>query len=280
MSSKVFTVYQHITPNMKSYIGITCYYLSQRWGRNGSGYKTQMFYKAIQKYGWDNIQHIIIAEGLSQQQAEKLEIDMIKYWDTTNPKNGYNLSHGGGLTWVGLHHSEETKEKIRQAHLGSKGLCGEDNPRYGTHLSQEQKDYLSIMNAGDKNHFYGRHHTPEVIEQLRELHRGKKSSEETKQKLSVLNSGKKNNMYGKTHTAEARKKISEAMKGRPSTMKGSNHPMARKIDQYTLDGTYIKTYDTIKEAEKSIPSKGVGVWQVCNGLQKTHHGYIWRYHEI
>ena len=226
MSSKVFTVYQHITPNMKSYIGITCYYLSQRWGRNGSGYKTQMFYKAIQKYGWDNIQHIIIAEGLSQQQAEKLEIDMIKYWDTTNPKNGYNLSHGGGLTWVGLHHSKESIEKNRKAHTGVK------------------------------------------------------YSEETKQKLSVLNSGKKNNMYGKTHTAEARKKISESRIGKPSHMKGGNHPSAKAVDQYTLDGIYIKTYGSLHEAERAINSKTVGVWHVCNGKQKTHYGYIWRYHEI
>ena len=87
-------------------------------------------------------------------------------------------------------------------------------------------------------------------------------------------------MYGKTHTAEARKKISESRVGKPSHMKGGNHPSAKAVDQYTLDGVYIKTYGSLHEAERAINSKTVGVWHVCNGKQKTHYGYIWRYHEI
>ena len=50
-----YCVYKHTTPNNKVYIGITCKDPNSRW-RNGEGYATQKyFYKAIKKYGWDNI---------------------------------------------------------------------------------------------------------------------------------------------------------------------------------------------------------------------------------
>ena len=54
-----YTVYKHTFPNNKVYIGITSQSVSRRW-RNGEGYrnKQQLIYRAILKYGWDNIKHI------------------------------------------------------------------------------------------------------------------------------------------------------------------------------------------------------------------------------
>ena len=46
----------------------------QRW-QNGKHYKTcPYFYNAIEKYGWDNFEHIILQKNLSQEQANILEI--------------------------------------------------------------------------------------------------------------------------------------------------------------------------------------------------------------
>ena len=48
----MFTVYMHRTPSYKVYIGITSKSTISRWGRNGEGYSTQLyFWKAIKKYG-------------------------------------------------------------------------------------------------------------------------------------------------------------------------------------------------------------------------------------
>ena len=56
----------------KYYIGISCKKnLIERWGRNGEGYKVQPFYNAIQKYGWDNIEHKILFENLTVEEAKK-----------------------------------------------------------------------------------------------------------------------------------------------------------------------------------------------------------------
>ena len=42
-----YTVYMHISPSGKRYIGITSVKPKYRW-RNGKGYETQIFYRAIE----------------------------------------------------------------------------------------------------------------------------------------------------------------------------------------------------------------------------------------
>lgn len=110
---KQFTVYKHTSPSGKVYIGITMRTLAARWGRNGSGYAhSPHFMAAIQKYGWENITHEVIAEGLSQAEAEQLEIDLIAEYKATDVAHGYNVDRGGS---TGPKHSEATKARISAA---------------------------------------------------------------------------------------------------------------------------------------------------------------------
>lgn len=98
-----YSVYIHIVPKAlsgydydKYYVGITSKkYVKTRWGQNGKGYKYQYFNKAIQKYGWDNIEHEIIAQNLTEDEAKELEISLIASLKSNNPKYGYNASPGG-----------------------------------------------------------------------------------------------------------------------------------------------------------------------------------------
>lgn len=51
---KEWCVYCHTFPNGKRYIGITCD-AESRW-RDGNGYKKQKkIWRAINKYGWENV---------------------------------------------------------------------------------------------------------------------------------------------------------------------------------------------------------------------------------
>ena len=88
----MYKVYMHITPNNKKYIGITKTSLKRRWG-NGKGYKNQIFYRAILKYGWDNIQHILMYDFLTYEEAK--EIELVSFFHTSNSKYGYNITKGG-----------------------------------------------------------------------------------------------------------------------------------------------------------------------------------------
>lgn len=108
---KTYTVYMHISPNDKRYIGITSQKLEERW-RNGNAYKENSYFtNAIKKYKWDNFQHIIIAKGLTNEEACWLEMELIREWDTTNRDKGYNITLGGEGR-KGIKHTEETKRKI------------------------------------------------------------------------------------------------------------------------------------------------------------------------
>ncbi len=74
-----WTVYIHINKiNLKTYVGITCKDLVRRWGTNGNGYSSQIFGRAIQKYGWDNFSHIVVAKGLDAETAKFIEILLIE----------------------------------------------------------------------------------------------------------------------------------------------------------------------------------------------------------
>ena len=155
-----YTVYMHISPSNKRYIGITCQKPEQRW-KSGHGYKTQIFGRAIEKYGWSNIEHIIVAQGLSEEEAEWLEIELIREWNTTDPDKGYNIAKGGMVN-SGYHLREETKQKISKSSKGKQ--AGKNNPMYGKDWRegkteeelQEHKRKISEATRGEKNPMYGK----------------------------------------------------------------------------------------------------------------------------
>lgn len=144
-------VYKHTSPKGKVYIGITSKKPRERWA-NGNGYKSNPhFYRAIRKYGWQNFKHEILFENLTEEQANIIEQMQINYYDSTNPRKGYNISIGGGAM-TGRNHSSETKAKMSKKAKGRKIWCE------GLKLSDEHRQHLS------------------------ESHKGLKQSEETKRK--------------------------------------------------------------------------------------------------
>lgn len=166
----MYTVYKHTTPAGKVYIGLTNQRLAKRWGKDGAGYKAQiLFYRAITKYGWENIKHEVIKEGLTRSEAAALEVELIALYDSTNPERGYNSSTGGDSGRAGAKSSEETKQKQ------SRALKGKPSPKKGIPLTDEHKKKLSLAFSGEKNHFFGKHHTAEANRRNAEAHKGKPS---------------------------------------------------------------------------------------------------------
>ena len=96
-NGKVWKVYCHTNKvNGKKYIGITSGSLRKRFGVEGRGYsQSRYFANAINKYGWENFDHDVIADGLTRDEASDLERYLIAKFHTQDKSKGYNIRSGG-----------------------------------------------------------------------------------------------------------------------------------------------------------------------------------------
>lgn len=139
-----WTVYVHINKTTnKPYVGITSEKNPEnRWGSKGINYRgcIKLWY-AITKYGWDDFEHYIFARNLTQEEANNMEILLIKKLDSIN--NGYNVEPGGVNQGP---RSPEAIQKLREARLRQvitpeqyeKGAA----KRRGKKFSEERKSNL------------------------------------------------------------------------------------------------------------------------------------------
>lgn len=142
---KEFTVYKHTNLiNGKVYIGITSQNVKARWN-NGWGYQNnKYFWRAIQKYKWENFKHEILFEHLSFKIACEKEIELIKYYNSNNSKFGYNISSGGECNSLGKKMLDETKKKISLSKIGTLSW------NKGRAWSQETKEKMQQAKLGRK----------------------------------------------------------------------------------------------------------------------------------
>ena len=234
-----FYVYVHTCKaNGKKYVGCTTKINPEiRWGKNGEGYKHQVFGKAVRKHGWDNFEHEVF-EVESEEEMYRKEVELISFYHSNDPEYGYNCSSGGEKSALGCKYSEEVRQKLSEA-------------RKGKHRSEEARKRIAENNrrkAKDPEYRkkLSRPHKPfseETRKHLSEIRKGKSHkpcSEETKRRISEAN-------RGKHRSEEARKKMSEAKKGKPRSEEARKHlseikkgkPLP-KIKIKLADGTIVE----------------------------------------
>ena len=239
--NKNYYIYCHTNKiNGKKYIGQTCQKVDRRW-RDGEGYKPCIyFYKAIQKYGWDNFEHEILYDNLTLEEANQLEEELIAKYDTMNTEKGYNLKAGGENNLL----SEEIRTKISNSHKGKK-------------FSKEHRENLSKAHKGKKAYWYGKHLPEEAKKKISESRKGKKHSEETKKRLSELNKGKNNHNYG-NHKLAGKNNPNYGKKGKDS----SYHK-----EVYCVE--LNKKWDSVRDCANELGLYANNISNVCNKKVKT-----------
>ena len=175
LSNRNFKVYKHTLPvsisrkeNDMIYIGITCKDDVRRRWSNGYGYRgNNYFFNSIKKYGWNNFEHEVLFEGLTKEEAEKKEIELIAFYKTTDTNFGYNVSSGGGHNGTipertrqlismknkGKVRDEEFKKRISDALKGvkkSKEFCENLSKKASIPVIciETGKEYRSALEAG------------------------------------------------------------------------------------------------------------------------------------
>lgn len=75
---------------------------------------------------------------------------------------------------------------------------------------------------------------------------------------------------------ETREKLSKALKGR---FKGRKSVCSKKVEQLSLNGELIKTFNSVREAGRFLGDerKNGHIADVCRGKRKVAWGYKWRY---
>jgi group I intron endonuclease len=101
--------------NGKQYVGLSKEF-SKRLISHKCAKTKSAFHVAIKEYGFENFVFSHIADAFDLQAACDLERMLIQQHNTLAP-NGYNLTIGGQIGPIGLKHSAETKQKIREANI-------------------------------------------------------------------------------------------------------------------------------------------------------------------
>lgn len=148
MDNKLWTVYVHINKaNGKAYVGITSKKNpNSRWNSGRGYWENPFFFSAINKYGWDGFDHIVIRNDLQELDAKQMEKDLIKCWRTQEREFGYNMTSGGDGT-PNCHPSEETRKKLSEArrreNLSEETLRRRSDGLRGRKFSEEHKRKIS-----------------------------------------------------------------------------------------------------------------------------------------
>lgn len=291
-----YCVYKHTSPNGKVYIGITKQKPSARFS-NGNGYKAnEYFYRAINKYGWENFTHEILESEIPNiEEASKLESHYIQLYRSNESDYGFNLTSGGSkefsLTDETIKRkSNATKKNWENPQYRQKQIermSGENNPNYGKKMSDECRAKMS-ESAKKRKHKPLSDETKNKISAARKkqgnFRIGKHHSEEAKRKISESNKGKIVVM-----TEDQKKKISATMKGRPKSeetrrrMSEAQKEFAKTrmkpVEKCDIDtGEVIERFNSTIEAAKSCGvNNSTNICSCCKGQKLKAYGYKWRY---
>lgn len=155
------------------------------------------------------------------------------------------------------------KYRSNNSDFGYNNSDGGEKPSNGAKWSEDKREKLSkywkgriitdetrrkMSISAKKRDPETRHRvqTEATKKKLSEFHKGKKISEEAKRKLSIANSYDRN-------------------------------ASARSVEQYTLSGEYIASYQCIKEAAEKTGASRAHICSVCRGTRKQSGGFVWKY---
>jgi len=145
----------------------------------------------------------------------------------------------------GKRHTEESKQKNRESHLG-------------------------------KITWSGKTHTEESKKKMSDIRIGLKLSDDTRKKISLSKKGVK-------FSDEHKKKLSDSSKGNNNKYKrylertGLPHAKSKPISQFSLNGELIKEWinGSIASKESGVGYKGIN--NNLRGKTKTSGGFIWEF---
>jgi len=215
-------------------------------------------YNAIRLYGWYQFTIEILysfpKEGNWKERLDELEIQEIARRGTLAP-HGYNNETGGN------------KNKV---------------------LHEDTKELMSEVRSGERHAMFGKHHTEEARELLKEanakaVQQWSKDGKELLRTFETVEEAVRESGADGSH-------ITKVCKGERKTAGGfhwkfvnpndvrTNQPLKfTKIQQWSFDGkTLVAEYDTIKKAGEAVNSDKSTISKCCKGKVRSAGGFKWK----
>lgn len=236
--------------NLKVYIGQSIN-IKARWkdhinALNRGDSRCTLLQRAWIKYGGEENFTFEILELCPEDMLDEIETKYIEIYDARN--NGYNIEPGGNQN---KHLSNETKQKIREAHLGKK-------------MSDETRKKMSDSRLGEKNPMYGQTHSEAARKKISDAAKRRPGNRPSKDGLERI---RKANV-GKVLSDECRAKISKSNMGKIPV---NRNP--RPV--YCIELQRVFSYPAA--AGKELKIRSSNIISCCEHIRKTCGGCHWMY---
>ena len=124
-----------------------------RWSTNGEKYKETSLYPYIEKFGWDNIKHIILFENQSKEDALKIEDSLIiSGWEKGNCINKNRSGNIKKEDWYikKLHKNyyNKNKDRIQEKHRQYQRENREKTLEYQREYYEQNRDEILEQKRG------------------------------------------------------------------------------------------------------------------------------------
>ena len=224
----------------------------------GSGHYIK---NAFEKYGWNNFDCKVICWCTTQTQLNEAEDNYIRLLNTMYP-NGYNLKRGGSK---GKNSDEARKNmsKSRRIYLKT-----ENGKECRTKISNTLKKYYESEENRKKQSI--------ATQKYFESEENRKKQSEAHKGQVAWNKGKKASKKSRKNMSEAQKNYFKDPKNREKHSK-AHDKQKKRILQYTLDGVFVKEWDSLCEINRVLGFQSHPINNCCKGKLKYAYKSIWRY---
>lgn len=249
------------TINNKLYIGQTSRSIEERWKEhctncnkdNNLEYKNK-FHRALRKYGIDKFK-VEMQISISAKTESQLKF-VLNFFETyyitiyDSFQNGYNSSWGGDYNplWGITGKDHPSSVKVNQYNLDGKFIKTWDS------MNDIEREFDKDVVA-----------TISKVCQYKKYHKNVSSLGFIWRYYSEFSDCNDLDENTVNRVKEVR------------NSKNSGQFPSKKVEQYDLEGNYIKTFDSVLEAAKSCSGFPSGITVVCTGKKPTYKGYIWKH---
>lgn len=295
--------------NNKLYIGISKD-IKKRWSNNGKQYKECVyFYRAIEKYGWDNFEHIVLVDNIPKEMACIIEKELIEKYKTQDENFGYNIADGGfgGRTTSGEKHflskkvyqytldgiyvrewenaqraSEELGISVSDIHTmcrKEKGIKKSGNFMWSYTKLDMMQPY--VRETHSKEHILQLDNDFNIVKKYKNISYINKDEFNSDKVVECCKKKRQysHNGYYWVYEKDFNQDYIEYIIDR----KNGKHrkPTSKQINQYDLLNNLLNTFVSATEAEKYTGVNRNSIQAYCRGASNygatSKYGFIWKY---